>query len=490
MHGMKRLLIIAESFPPRRTSGSFRIEGFFKYLPEFGIQPAVFTASSPTLEPYPGCDFRPPSHRVFNVPWYSPGKRWNSFSVKAFLRAFPVGWWLVRQMERREILRRLTPSLLAAVSEFRPDAVLASGPPPVAYLLGELLHDALNIPLILDFRDPWSAFHNTYYRHWVDYLLERRCEARLLRKAALILANTPTSAKLFRTLLNVSSDKLAVLTNGYDEAAFVSAETIPPIFPPNHFTILYSGVFTRPDRHPGIQPFLRFLGFQYQPLRTCNKLRWPGHFLDALKQVLNDHPDWAETLRVVFVGCFSQEICRLLKTFPIPSVITVRAPVSETVSVRMMLDANLLLLLQVGQWYRGRDFLPMIPGKLYSYLRSGTPILAPVQKSDIWDLIRQFDAGDVMEPTDVHAIAEAIKRRYLAWQQRGAIHRLPPPGIQRFERRELTRRLSELLHRLWGSQQSSPSATAYPTSSSASPLVFWNPTASTEPVLPAEMPGR
>ncbi len=488
MPGMKRLLIITESFPPRRTSGSFRIEGFFKYLPQCGILPAVFKASSPTLAPYPDNDFTPPSHTVFSVPWYPPNKRWKSFPLKAFLRVFPVGWWLVRHLERLEIVQRLRRSLLAVASQFRPDAVLASGPPPIAYLLGEVVHDALRIPLILDFRDPWSAFHNTYYRHWIDYLFERSYEARLLRKAALVLVNTATSARLFQTLLRVPRSKVAVLTNGYDEDIFASAESIPRVFPPNQFTILYSGAFTRPDRHPRLQPFFRFFGFQYQPLQTCNGFRWPGYFLEALKQVLSNHPQWAKTLRAVFVGHFSREILQLLKSFPVPSVVTVRPPVSETLSVRMMLDANLLLLLQVGQWYRGQDFLPMIPGKLYSYLRSGTPILAPVQKSDIWDLIRDLGAGEVMEPADVPAIAGAITRPFLAWQQRGAVRHLPPPGIHRFERRELTRRLSELLHRLWEFQQSLPAANADLTSSPAPDLIFGNLSTRIGPVSPMEMP--
>ena len=53
---MKKVLIIAYSFPPNPAVSSLRIRGMVKYLPEFGWEPIVLTPAMPER-----------SNSIFNV---------------------------------------------------------------------------------------------------------------------------------------------------------------------------------------------------------------------------------------------------------------------------------------------------------------------------------------------------------------------------------------------------------------------------------------
>ena len=111
-------------------------------------------------------------------------------------------------------------------------------------------------------------------------------------------------------------------------------------------------------------------------------------------------------------------------------------------AVAAMVDADILFLpmQDVPAGYRAR----IVPSKAYEYLAAGPPILAAVPEGDARDLIAEFDAGVVVFPTDATAIAEAIVG-LAAWSTSGIASR---PGLERFERRELSRRLAGLLEEI------------------------------------------
>jgi glycosyltransferase involved in cell wall biosynthesis len=86
----------------------------------------------------------------------------------------------------------------------------------------------------------------------------------------------------------------------------------------------------------------------------------------------------------------------------------------------------------------------IVPGKTYEYLASGRPILAAVPAGDARDLVVKFGNGVAVGPSDIQGIADAIEM--LA--SKAPFPRHVPNGIERFERRELTRRLAQHLKAL------------------------------------------
>ena len=117
----------------------------------------------------------------------------------------------------------------------------------------------------------------------------------------------------------------------------------------------------------------------------------------------------------------------------------------------MACEANLLLLLNLEMFMRGKVWNPVIAGKTYDYLRSGTRILAPLQEGDAADLIRHFNAGIVVSPRDVNAIAKALAGEIEAWKQgERKPPRTPRADLQEYERKSLTGRLAEVLREAAG----------------------------------------
>ena len=83
-----------------------------------------------------------------------------------------------------------------------------------------------------------------------------------------------------------------------------------------------------------------------------------------------------------------------------------------------------------------------LTGKIFEYLRAGRPILAFVPPDgEAAALVREFDAGVVLEPDDAEAAEAALARLY---DDRPTASRAAPAGLARFERRNLAAELAAL----------------------------------------------
>jgi glycosyltransferase involved in cell wall biosynthesis len=83
----------------------------------------------------------------------------------------------------------------------------------------------------------------------------------------------------------------------------------------------------------------------------------------------------------------------------------------------------------------------IVPGKTYEYLASGRPILAAVPPGDARDFLLASGHTAVADPSDVPAIADAI--RFIATGEVAFTAR--SPSIDEFERRELAKVLAGIL---------------------------------------------
>lgn len=443
-----RLLIVSDSFPPVRHSGTFRVEGLVKYLPRFGVIPFVFTRACSTPWDHGHADEGQPllpESQVFRGEWYrTDHPPWARIAHK-ILDAVPLGWSLARRIRWAKTVGSVKDIVKKIAKTVQPDAVLATSPSPEALLIGEFLRDSFGLPLICDFRDPWSFFPATKYRHYLDFLLERHRELCVLRKATLVLTNTPTARRLFCETFRMPAEKVAILPNGYDEAVFREAERLLPILPQDKFHILHAGSLPGKAKPGRLSRVLRWFGFSYHPTDVNWSHHSPWYLLAAVERLLQQHPSMRKTLRVVFVGPVEEHERRRLDQFRFSECIQIFVPVPEVQAARMMFDASLLVLLQLSQYLRGQEFCTVIPGKTYSYLRSGTPILAPVSGRDIRELITRFEAGICVDPEDVTGIAEVIRTCWQRWTSGQHTRRPFSPDLAEYSRETMAFKLSELL---------------------------------------------
>ncbi|MBD3334673.1 MAG: glycosyltransferase, partial [Candidatus Eisenbacteria bacterium] len=239
----RRVLFIAYYFPPSGGSGVQRPLKFVKYLERFGWEPVVLTvkesAAFPARDPALAADI-PPSTEIHRTPIWEPHTifqrltgsrrggavdvdtvaRWDRLSFPArclsriratlFVPDARIGWFPFAVSRARAIHRR------------RPvDAVLSTGPPFTAHLIGRSVARRIGRPWVADYRDPWT--HAAFYPPrpgWVRRL-DRRLEGRCLARADRNIVVVPAMRDEFLAdHPRLAPHRFAVIPNGYDPDDF------------------------------------------------------------------------------------------------------------------------------------------------------------------------------------------------------------------------------------------------------------------------------
>ena len=394
---MRKVLTIAYDFPPRRTPGIYRPTGLTKYLSRFGWLPTILTIKGKEGDVEdPGLLARvPPQVRVSRVrfldvtAWerkphaavrklgalHSPAARKRPTILDRFLRSmaafvrsclyFPdeaIGWV---PFGLREALR------LHRAEKF--DVVYTTTPPRSTALIGFFLKLFTGVRWLAEFRDPWYPSDRPLRRR-----LERWLHALILRKADTVLAVTDGYAEELRRTYVVPSRKVAVVTNGFDEADFeVGLNGDRDFFPKGYIHLTHLGT---------IYP------------------HFGGRFFPALRELVREFPDVKQRLRVNITGYPDEETLRYAREEDLRDIVTIRSFVNHTDALLAMRSSACLLLFY-GNPYISRV---CVPGKIYEYLRVGRPIFALSVEGGLKQIIEEGNAGWVVHPADTEGIKKAL----------------------------------------------------------------------------------
>ncbi|MBM4403661.1 MAG: hypothetical protein FJ042_04670 [Candidatus Cloacimonetes bacterium] len=116
---------------------------------------------------------------------------------------------------------------------------------------------------------------------------------------------------------------------------------------------------------------------------------------------------------------------------------------SHRLSCREMMKADILLLYIAGG--RQSDFV--LTGKLFSYIRSGRPILAIVPENGLAaEIIRTSKTGFIADSLDIDAICQQLSRIYHLWQNRSLDINPDWQYIAQFSNRNHADKLASLIY--------------------------------------------
>jgi len=445
-----KVVIIAYFFPPLSQVGYRRPLRFAEYLRSQGHEVTVFGAhpKTPALENYSGIDsvlnekippgvrvVRTPSIHGFKVllafrdrmrkrPIENPSSSAASAQIPSQQEARPrepnrskgllsrwvdrvMDWFLVPDHYTGWILTTL-PLILLERFRGRIDVIFATAPPWSGLITAALAGRILDIPVYLDYRDPWTF--NPYWtaRHRrVSQVLERWT----LRSGKATIVNTVSMEREFLRQYPQLRGRLFTVYNGYEEETRLEMEQLSRNRgTPNRseFVVSHVGVLYR-DRMP--QQLARTL--------AAVSASWEGRRHVVFKFV---GPVMDPTiLQREFAEVGQSHALRFT------GEVAVRAAREEEA------NADVLLLLYPGS-------LLQVPAKVFEYAFAGNPILAIADEgSETADLVRRHRLGALFVGTEP---LETI-RSFLQEKERSPREIVPPSSsfIEEFDGSRLSERI-------------------------------------------------
>lgn len=436
----KKVLVVTYYFPPSGGAGVQRTLKFVKYLPASGWLPVVLTARNadyPAYDPTLAAEV-PPEVPVLRSRIVEPYRVYRRLTGRRLDEPMDIAALTRDEHQRRSLRERLAEGVrnwlfipdarvgwvpfavykgLQAVRHHQVQAIYSSAPPYSCHLIGLCLSLLTRLPWIADFRDSWVGWLSAAQRPPLPRKVDLYLEERVLARADVVLTVSRGVAEdLASRHPELHDSRWHLLPNGYDGADY---EGLAPLLRSGRLVITYTGSLYGP--------------------------RNPEALLRATKRLIASRPEIRDHLLLRFVGRTGGFIEQMLRDPALAGVVELVPYVPHRESLRFLLSSDLLLLI-IDDAPANKGILT---GKLYEYIGARKPILALAPEGEAATLIRSLGLGEVVPPTDDHAIEETLTRAYHRWRQ-GALRlsQVQQEKLEFFDRRHLTRQLAALLDEL------------------------------------------
>ncbi len=423
---MKKVLIVTYYWPPAGGPGVQRWLNFIKYLPENGVEPILYIPKDPH---YPIKD----NSLIKEVPEGLTIYRnaiWEPYKLASLISS--------RKTSRISsgIIKSKKPSLLERVflwvrgNFFIPDArtfwvkpsiqylsdiidkeqiqtVITSGPPHSLHLIGIGLKQRKTVKWIADFRDPWTSigYHKELRLTKRSQKKHKALELNVLNNADEIIVTSRTTKREFSALTN---RPITVITNGFDTNYDGRAELDAD------FTISHIGSLLS-ERNP--------------------KVLWR-----VLSELVKEHPNFRKALQIQLIGVVSEDVIKEVNEHNLGSALKVLPYLPHEEALKAQRRSQVLLLAEINSV----ETKGIIPGKLFEYLAARRPVLAIGPAGwEAGELVRDTGAGIVFTYENEKELKEAIWGWFEAYQNKTLV--MPITGIEKFSRKELTKKLAAQL---------------------------------------------
>ena len=410
MPSPRRALVVAYDFPPHAAIGTMRTLRVVRRLIEEEWDVTVLTGDprtfrrgtpvdnallnrvpdrvrivrAPTLRgferlkrvvrrtPAPTGTSSPPEPAARMQAPAAPAKR------SLFARAIDVvdGALAIPDSESGWLAPAVTAGLRAGWSD-RPDVLYSSAPPWTGQLVACALASALRVPWVADFRDPWSRAPWREDRFRFAMRAAAHLERIVVRRTDHIVFVAEGNRDDFAAAYPHLASRFHVIANGCDPSEFDAlqrhARQADDTFVLLHAGSLYAG-------------------------------RTPLPLLRALATAIGRGVVDPQRFRLRFLGTAalpSGDLAGLCRSLGLEQVVEFLPRVEREASLRAMVDASALLLLQPGHTVA-------VPGKLYEYLAAGRPILT-IADGETAALASQSGLGISVGPDDEAAMIAALE---------------------------------------------------------------------------------
>lgn len=423
----KKVLIILYYWPPAGGPGVQRWLKFVKYLPEYEIEPIVYCPENPN---YPITDESlmdeiPKGITIIKQPINEPYKIANLFSRRS---TTSISSGVIPKKRKQTLLDRMMlyirgnyfipdarknwvkPSvsfLSKYIQDNHIDTIITTGPPHSLHLIGLQLKNKFNINWIADFRDPWTTigYHKALKLTSSSQDKHKDLEQNVLNSADQLVVTSMHTKNEFQKKTSVP---ITVITNGYDSHSLKVEEK------DQKFTLSHIGSLLS-DRNPNIL--------------------W-----EVISELIKENNAFSKAFELQLIGVVSDDVKETLDEFGLKAYTKVVGYVTHNEAIKYQLASRLLLLIEIDS----EDTKAIIPGKLFEYLISETPILAiGPEGSDIERIITSTNTGTYFN----YHNKDILKAKLLEYFEAFLNNTLNANaiGLQPYSRKSLTEKLSNLI---------------------------------------------
>ena len=359
-----RVLYLAFYFPPTRASGVFRSRATANHLAEQGWDVTVHTAPREFFTQYidsydssiestvhpevsvvrPGMDF---------YRWVNDIREYGRFRANFPTIASTLHRWETERFFPEHYASWIPRVVARALWEHRRrpyDVVVATGNPFAAFAAAWILHRALRIPYVLDYRDAWTFNQFTEEVKYPSGHSAWTWEERVLREASEIVFVNSGMLAWYANRYPFAEHAMTIVPNGWEPEILGDLQLDPPTTRPLRFG--YVGTVT--DAMPIEELFNGWRAARGHPEMADATLHVHGH-----------------------LGFFPRHVPILLDRMPIEEDIGVHyegaSPKTDMRAVYESLDVLLF-------WVPGAKYVTS--GKVFEYMATGKPIVS-VHKPDI-----------------------------------------------------------------------------------------------------------
>jgi glycosyltransferase involved in cell wall biosynthesis len=432
---MKRVLIITYYWPPSGGSGVQRWLKMSKYLPEYGWQPVIYTTENAE---YPIIDHSlekdvAPNIEVIRRPINEPYSAYKKFLGIKKEETVKMGF--IQEKEKNKSWKSdlslwvrgnffipdarcgwVKPSvrfLKEYLNEHPVDAIISTGPPHSMHLIALKLKEALGLPWIADFRDPWTEidyYNDLHLTAWADRK-HHRLEQEVLTKANKVVTVAPDGA---RRLGRLGNRNVRTIYNGFDRDD--DAQT--PVNLSEQFTITYLGVLS--------------------------KIQNPSNLWQALAELIKEDSGFDKSLRINMIGQIDSAVVSSIDENGLTQHVAYSPYMPhDQVSAVHRSSTLLLLLLMPDSKPRAKGLLT---GKLFEYMASGRPILCiGPEDGDAARILRETGAGQTISFEDKEKMKEALKNLYQRYLE-NTLEGNTNPKVENYSRQVMTQQYAALLN--------------------------------------------
>ncbi len=423
----KKVLIITYYWPPAGGPGVQRWLKFVKYLHEFDIHPVVYIPENPSYpiidksllsevptdltiishpikEPYKLAEFFASKHSKTISSGVIPKERKQNFVQKLML--YVRGNYFIPDA-RRAWIQPSVNYLSDYIQKENIQTVITTGPPHSLHLIGLKLKEQLNIKWLADFRDPWTTigYHKQLKLTPSSARKHEQLEKDVLQTADCIIVTSENTKSEFN---QKTSKPVEVITNGYDTYLLQKTQKDEK-FTISHIGSLLSG------RNPTIL--------------------W-----EVLRELIQENADFKKHFQLKLIGVVSEVVLNAINSQNLKDYVNVVGYLSHEDALIQQRQSRLLLLIEIDS----EDTKAIIPGKLFEYMISETPIIAIGPKeSDVERIIHSTNTGRYFYYDERNNLKSQILMYFEAYKTDSLATN--PIGLKPYSRRELTKTLSELI---------------------------------------------